>query len=100
MRRYGCDKPDTRYGLELVDLANVVRGTEFGVFKTATDSRGLVEGIVAPGGASFSRKEIDDIAKLKQAIKSELLSILNAMDIPDTTFGQPSWCTGSLAGFV
>ncbi len=63
MRRYGSDKPDVRYGLELMDLTNVVRGTEFGVFRSATDSGGAVEGIVVPGGASFSRKDIDALTE-------------------------------------
>jgi aspartyl-tRNA synthetase len=64
MRRFGSDKPDLRYGLELVDLTNAVRGTQFMVFKSATDSRGgMVEGIVVPGGAAFSRKEIDALTE-------------------------------------
>jgi aspartyl-tRNA synthetase len=64
MRRFGSDKPDLRYGLELMDLTNAVRGTQFMVFKSATDSRGgMVEGIVVPGGAAFSRKEIDALTE-------------------------------------
>ncbi|MBF6599078.1 MAG: aspartate--tRNA ligase [Dehalococcoidia bacterium] len=63
MRRFGSDKPDLRYGLELVDLTNAVRGTPFLVFKSATDSGGTVEGIVVPGGAAFSRKEIDALTE-------------------------------------
>ncbi|HZP57796.1 MAG TPA: aspartate--tRNA ligase [Dehalococcoidia bacterium] len=63
MRRFGSDKPDLRYGLELVDLTNVVRGTQFMVFKSATDSNGRVEGIVVPGGAGFTRKEIDELTE-------------------------------------
>jgi len=63
MRRYGSDKPDLRYGLELVDLTNAVRGTEFIVFKSAVESGGAVEGICVPGGAQFSRKEIDALTE-------------------------------------
>ncbi|HET6614303.1 MAG TPA: amino acid--tRNA ligase-related protein, partial [Dehalococcoidia bacterium] len=63
MRRYGSDKPDIRYRLELVDLTNAVRGTEFIVFKSAVESGGAVEGICVPGGAAFSRKEIDALTE-------------------------------------
>jgi aspartyl-tRNA synthetase len=63
MRRFGSDKPDIRYGLELVDLTNAVRGTEFIVFKSAIDSHGAIEGINVPGGAAFSRKEIDALTE-------------------------------------
>ena len=63
MHRFGSDKPDLRYGLELIDLTNAVRGTQFMVFKSATDSNGAVEGILVPGGASFTRKEIDELTE-------------------------------------
>jgi aspartyl-tRNA synthetase len=59
MRRFGTDKPDLRYGLELSDFTNAVRGTGFIVFKSAVESGGSVEGFCVPGGAGFSRKEID-----------------------------------------
>ena len=63
MRRFGSDKPDLRYGLELIDLTNAVRGTQFMVFKSATDSGGCVEGICVPGGAAFSRRKIDELTE-------------------------------------
>ena len=63
MRRFGTDKPDLRYGMELFDLTNAVRGTEFIVFKSAVDSGGAVEGICVTGGASFARKEIDALTE-------------------------------------
>lgn len=59
MRRYGSDKPDLRYGLELIDLTDHVRTTDFVPFKAAVDSGGAVEGICVHGGAEFSRKDID-----------------------------------------
>jgi aspartyl-tRNA synthetase len=63
MRRFGTDKPDLRYGMELFDLTNAVRGTEFIVFKSAVESGGAIEGICVEGGASFSRKEIDALTE-------------------------------------
>ncbi|MFS0786199.1 aspartate--tRNA ligase [Shouchella sp. 1P09AA] len=60
MNRYGSDKPDTRFGMELVDLTTVLEDTEFKVFRQAIDSNGIVKGINLNGGADkLSRKEID-----------------------------------------
>ncbi len=64
MCRFGSDKPDLRYGLELVDLGTVLAGTDFTVFKAVLASGGQVKAIRYPGGTSLSRKEIDDIANL------------------------------------
>jgi aspartyl-tRNA synthetase len=59
MRRYGNDKPDLRFGLELVDLSDIVRGSEFSVFEGALAAGGQVKAVRYPGGASLSRKEVD-----------------------------------------
>jgi len=61
MRRYGSDKPDTRYGLELVDLDATFTGTEVGVFRRALDAGGSVIGLCLPGGGTVSRRELDDL---------------------------------------
>ncbi|MEJ1097985.1 MULTISPECIES: aspartate--tRNA ligase [unclassified Pseudoxanthomonas] len=63
MRRYGSDKPDLRIDLELVDVAELVRASEFKVFAdAAANPDGRVAALRAPGGAAFSRKQIDDYA--------------------------------------
>jgi aspartyl-tRNA synthetase len=59
MERYGTDKPDTRFGLELVDLAAWAGECEFRVFRDALESGGRVMAVVVPQGASMSRKQID-----------------------------------------
>jgi aspartyl-tRNA synthetase len=59
MRRYGTDRPDTRFALEVTDLTEIVRGTSFGVFGDAISEGGAVRAIVAPGKADASRKDID-----------------------------------------
>jgi aspartyl-tRNA synthetase len=61
MRRYGSDKPDLRVPLELVDVADLVRGCDFKVFAgPAADPAGRVTALLAPQGGRLSRKEIDD----------------------------------------
>jgi len=76
MRRFGTDKPDLRYGLELVDFTDLAAGTEFGVFRSAVESGGSIEGIRVPGCASFSRKEIDELTEVvKQLGARGLVSI-------------------------
>jgi aspartyl-tRNA synthetase len=70
MSRYGSDKPDLRYGLELADLTDYLRGTEFRVFAGAIEAGGYVGAVVMPGGAAQTRKELDgwqDWAKARGA---------------------------------
>ncbi|WP_449447417.1 aspartate--tRNA ligase [Thermomonas brevis] len=63
MRRYGSDKPDLRIDLELVDVAERVKDCEFAVFSgAANDPDGRVAALRIPGGASLSRKQIDEYA--------------------------------------
>jgi len=63
MRRYGSDKPDLRIALELVDVADAVKDCEFAVFTgAANDPHGRVAALRIPGGASLSRKQIDEYA--------------------------------------
>ncbi|MCL6712099.1 aspartate--tRNA ligase [Pseudomonas sp. R2.Fl] len=63
MRRYGSDKPDLRIDLELVDVAELVKDSEFAVFSAAAaDPDGRVAALRVPGGASLSRKQIDEYA--------------------------------------
>ena len=64
MRRYGSDKPDLRNPLELVDVADLVADAEFKVFSApAKDPKGRVAALRVPGGASLSRKQIDEYTK-------------------------------------
>ncbi|SOT97410.1 aspartyl-tRNA synthetase [Xanthomonas arboricola pv. fragariae] len=63
MRRYGSDKPDLRIALELVDVAELVKSSEFPVFTAAAnDADGRVAALRIPGGATLSRKQIDEYA--------------------------------------
>jgi aspartyl-tRNA synthetase len=70
MRRYGTDRPDTRFAMEVVDLTEILRGTSFGVFRDAIAEGGAVRGIVARGKADASRKDVEawtDVAKTRGA---------------------------------
>jgi aspartyl-tRNA synthetase len=59
--RYGLDKPDTRFGLELKDISDIVAGSNFKVFANAVKKGGMVKALNAKGCIDFSRKEIDDL---------------------------------------
>ena len=59
IRRYGIDRPDLRFGMELVDLTEAVRSTGFNAFRSVIDSGGAVRGLAVPGKADATRKEID-----------------------------------------
>ena len=63
MNRYGSDKPDTRFALELVELSDIVKNSQFKVFTNAIEQGGIVKGLNVKGVANtMSRKEIDDLA--------------------------------------
>jgi len=64
MGRFGSDKPDTRFGMELVDVSSIVAESEFKVFSGTIGSGGSVKCICAPGCASWSRKDIDNHEEL------------------------------------
>ena len=72
MRRFGSDKPDMRFGLELVDLSDLLRNTEFKVFSGALAEGGSVRGICLKGEAEkLSRKEIDKLQEWSQGLRRE-----------------------------
>jgi aspartyl-tRNA synthetase len=62
MTRFGSDKPDLRYGLEIADISGVVSGAGFGAFQSALDAGGSVRALVVPGGGGTPRKQIDRLA--------------------------------------
>ncbi len=67
MERYGTDKPDLRWGMEFVDLSDLLAESGFQVFRAAIEAGGQVKGIRAPGCAHYSRKEIDELTDLALA---------------------------------
>ncbi|UCC62633.1 MAG: aspartate--tRNA ligase [Anaerolineae bacterium] len=108
MARYGTDKPDLRYGMELVDLSDLLSDCEFRVFRQVLERGGRVKAIVAPGCASYSRRQVDeltDLVKLRGAkglvtiallesgeVKSPMARFLNQAEMQavlDRTAAQP-----------
>src|ERR1044071_3505534 len=63
MNRYGTDKPDTRFQLELIDLSQSLAGTEFAPYKSALETGGQVKAITVKGGAKYSRKNLDEMTE-------------------------------------
>ena len=63
MARYGSDKPDLRYGMELADLAAAFAGTGFNAFASVLAGGGAIKGFAAPGGGALSRKELDQLVQ-------------------------------------
>ncbi|MDR2166535.1 MAG: aspartate--tRNA ligase [Clostridiales bacterium] len=74
MSRFGSDKPDTRFGLELVDISGIVAGSEFAVFENALAAGGSVRGINAAGCATLSRKQIDSLVEHVKTYKAKGLA--------------------------
>ncbi len=75
MERFGSDKPDVRFGMELIDLSEAVRGCGFGVFTSALEGGGTVRGITAKGGAAvLSRKEMDKLTEMVRGIGAKGLA--------------------------
>jgi len=64
MERFGSDRPDTRYALEIFDASDVFRRLDFGITRSALDAGGRVRGIRIPGGAELSRKQVDALEEL------------------------------------
>ncbi|MEJ7809257.1 MAG: aspartate--tRNA ligase [Gemmatimonadaceae bacterium] len=76
MERFGCDRPDLRYGLELFDASESFRETDLSIARSALDHGGRIRGIRIPGGAAFSRKQVDELeAVARSAGASGLLRL-------------------------
>lgn len=67
MDRFGSDKPDLRFGMELIDLTEVLRGSEFGVFKNPIASGGAVKALCVKGGSALTRSQIDGFTDIARA---------------------------------
>lgn len=71
MEQYGSDAPDLRFELPLIDLSDIVKECGFKVFSNAIDGGGIVKAIMVPGGASFSRKDLDDMTEFVKIYRAK-----------------------------
>ena len=71
MEHYGTDKPDLRFGLEIRDLSDIVAQSEFSIFRSTIAEGGGVKGICAPGCASYTRHQLDELNKLVRNLGAE-----------------------------
>lgn len=90
LERFGFDKPDTRFGMEITDLTDVVKDCGFGVFTSAIANGGTVRCITAKNGAStFTRKEIDKLTEYVKGIGVKGLAYIRWVeDAPNCSFGK------------
>lgn len=80
MNRYGCDKPDTRFGMEICDLSKVLKDSEFQVFSSALAAKGIVKAIAIPGAAEFSRKQQDELVELAKHLGGKGIAFAKVTD--------------------
>jgi aspartyl-tRNA synthetase len=74
MNRFGSDKPDLRFGMELVDLSEKAAGISFRIFSETVKAGGVVKGLPVPGGANLSRKQLDEAEELVKAFGAKGLA--------------------------
>jgi aspartyl-tRNA synthetase len=80
MNRYGCDKPDTRFAMELIDLSEAFAHSQFAVFQSALSQGGAVKAIVVKGGAKYSRKQTDELVELAKHNGGKGLAFVKVTD--------------------
>lgn len=90
MSRYGSDKPDTRFGMEIQNISDLVKDTDFVVFKSAIENGGSVRAIVAKNAAStLTRKEIDKLTEYSKGIGAKGLAYVRWVeDVPSCSFAK------------
>jgi aspartyl-tRNA synthetase len=76
VERYGSDKPDLRFGMELIDVSDIFAKSDFRVFQSAIEAGGVIKCIVAPGCAEYSRKEVDALTESAKALGAKGLATL------------------------
>lgn len=87
MSRYGSDKPDTRFGMEIQDITDTVKDIDFVVFKSAIEAGGSVRAINVKGGAAtYTRKEIDKLVDHAKGIGAKGLAYIRWADEPNCSF--------------
>lgn len=83
MNRWGIDKPDLRFGMEIIDLSDIVKDCDFKVFTDNVKNGGVVKGILLKGGGSYSRKQIDNLTDLAKSNGAGGLAYILRKDTED-----------------
>jgi aspartyl-tRNA synthetase len=114
MRRYGSDKPDTRFGMEIVDISDIAGESGYKIFSEAVKSGGVVKGIVLPKGAEMTRREIDGLLQIvkptgakgivhlsasPEGLKSPALKFLGE-EVSETIAARVKLAEGDIAFFI
>ncbi len=89
LRRYGSDKPDIRFELELFDLGEIAKESEFAVAKAALEAGGQIKGVRFPGGASLSRKEQDDLGNFCREFGAKGLAMIAVNELSAAGLKSP-----------
>jgi aspartyl-tRNA synthetase len=90
IEKYGIDRPDLRFGVQLFNLGDVVKESGFGVFKNALAGGGEVKGLVYPGGATIARREIDELTEYVKQYGAKGLAWIGVTGAPgaDGFYGE------------
>lgn len=80
MRRFGVDKPDLRFGMELIDLSDDLRDTDFAPFASVLENKGEIKAIVAKGKADYSRKNLDELQEFVKRYGANALAWIKVGD--------------------
>ncbi len=96
LRRFGSDKPDLRFGMELADLTAIAAGSGFKVFQDAIKAGGIVKGLAVPGCATYTRKQTDELIELAKSSGARGLVTIafdagpaSISDVTDATVRSP-----------
>jgi aspartyl-tRNA synthetase len=99
MERFGSDKPDLRFGVELADVSKLVSGCGFGVFEKAVEAGGRVRVLAAPGGAKLSRKEITGLEGVAKEYGAKGLAWAKVVESEDAASAGPV-LSGGISKFL
>ncbi|MEX2215099.1 MAG: aspartate--tRNA ligase [Phycisphaeraceae bacterium] len=97
MSRFGSDRPDLRFGMELVEISDIAATTDFGVFKDAVAKGGCVKVICVPGGGAMTRKETDGLAEWAKGFGAKGLAVTKVLEGGKVDTGVAKFI-GSIAG--
>lgn len=97
MEKYGTDKPDLRFGMEITDISDIVRNTEFGVFNNVLSSGGKIKAICVPSCASYNKKQLEELNQLAARFGGKGLLPMAVIDVEACANGNAMESVKSVA---